>query len=372
MLKKGAGSPTATLSFFARSVGNIAGGNKPVLDNLNKSPTLQITFTDQGTGNLKLEANGGLPDANTMVIINGVTMTFTLTFSADFPTTSKFANVAGVDLRGKQAAIITAANGKQFIFIIDGSGTRAVMNALPSGAMSVNNVSTTTPVLVCFLRGTLIETPQGPRAIETLQIGDLISTYDGQTLPLRWIGHRHVTAAELFLYPELCPIVLPQDMFGPGLPNRRLKLSPSHRVAIGGWETDLLFGFDTALMRANHLLFPNALPGQKAARVNPNRSIEYFQLLFDEHTLVLANGLACESFQLGARGELALDADDMAALDVACPNQGLADLMARLDCLPTLKAMQTKVLLNWSETAKAPEAAPKPETVARAVAQLAA
>jgi hypothetical protein len=64
----------ATLSFYARTVGNIASGTKPVLDNLNKSPTLQITFTDMGTGNLKLDANGGLPDPNTQVIINGVQM----------------------------------------------------------------------------------------------------------------------------------------------------------------------------------------------------------------------------------------------------------------------------------------------------------
>jgi len=362
----------ATISFFARGVGNIAAGPKPVLDNLNKPPSGEIIFTDKGTGDLKLEANGGLPDPDTNVIINGVEMTFVLEFSGTLPTTSKFQNLGGLDLRGAPVAVITASNGETYIFLTDGSGSIAVMNALPTGQIALNNVSTTTPVLVCFLRGTMIETPQGPRAIETLQIGDMISTYDGQTLPLRWIGRRHVTVAELFLYPELCPIVLPQDMFGPGLPNRRLKLSPSHRVAIGGWETDLLFGFDTALMRANHLLFPNTLPGQKAERVNPNRSIEYFHLLLDEHTLVLANGLACESFQLGARGELALDDADMAALDAACPNQGLADLMARPDCLPTLKAMQTKVLLNWSETVKAPETVPQPETVARAVAHLAA
>lgn len=362
----------ATISFYARGVGNIAAGPKPVLDNLNKPPTGEITFTDNGTGDLKLEANGGLPDPDTNVIIDGVEMTFVLEFSGFLPTTSKFQNVGGLDLRGAQIAVITAANGSSYIFLTDGSGTIAAMNALPTGQIAIDNVSTTAPVLVCFLRGTLIETPQGQRAIETLQIGDMISTYDGKTLPLRWIGHRRVTAAELLLFPELRPVVLPQDMFGPGLPTRRLKLSASHRVAIGGWETEILFGFDIALMRANHLLGVNTLPGQKAERVNPNRAIEYFHLLFDEHTLVLANGLACESFQLGARGELALDAADLAILETACPNQAVTDLMVRPDCLPTLKAVQTKVLLNWSETSSPPNTALQPETVARAVNHLAA
>lgn len=338
----------ATLSFYARRVGNIANGNKPVLTNLNQAPTLQLTFTDEGTGNLKLDANNGLPDPNTKVIINGVTMTFTLTFSANLPTTSKYTNLGGADLRGKQVAIITASNGQQFIFLTDGSGTIASMNALPNGAVSVSNVNFTAPVLVCFLRGTMIETPQGQRRIETLAIGDLVTTYDGRALPLRWIGRRKVSAAELLFYPDLRPVVLPQDMFGPGLPARRLKLSGSHRLAIGGWETELLFGYDIALMRANHLLGPSALPGEKPRRVNPGRGIEYVHLLFDEHTLVLANGLACESFQLGARGELALEAEDMAALGRACPGQTLADLLARPDCLPSLKAMQTAALLTWA------------------------
>lgn len=333
----------ATISFYARGVGNIAGGTKPVLENTNKTPTTQITFTDEGTGDLKLEANGGLPDPDTKVIIDGITMTFTLDFSGNLPTTSKFASVAGVDMRDKQIAIITAANGKQYFFVTDGSGSISVMNALPNGAQSVSNVSTTAPVLVCFLRGTLIETPQGPRPIESLEIGDEISTYDGKVLPLRWIGRRALSAAALLLNPELRPIVLPQDMFGPGLPSRRLKLSASHRLAIGGWETELLFGSETVLLRANHLR------GNGAARVNPNRGIEYFHLLLDEHTLILANGLACESFQLGARGELALQSKDMAALATACPGQTLSDLRARPDCLPTLKSGQAEVLLNWSK-----------------------
>jgi hypothetical protein len=239
-----------------------------------------------------------------------------------------------------------------------------MLNALPSGAMTVTNINTSAPVLVCFLRGTLIETPQGQRPIESLQVGDMISTYDGNTLPLRWIGQRRVTAAELLLHPELRPVVLPQDMFGPGLPSRRLKLSASHRLAIGGWEMEMLFGFETALLRANHLVGVTNLPGQKAMRINPNREIEYFHLMFDEHTLVLANGLACESFQLGAQGELALDSNDMAALATACPDQGLSDLLERLDCLPTLKSGQATVLLNWSQ--ETPQATAQAETPAHA------
>ncbi len=356
----------ATISFFARGVGNIAAGPKPVLDNLNKPPSGEITFTDNGTGDLKLETNGGLPDPDTNVIIDGVEMSFILEFSGYLPTTSKFQNVAGADLRGVQVAVITASNGNTYIFITDGSASVAIMNALPTGQIALDNVSTTAPVLVCFLRGTLIDTPQGQRRIETLQPGDLISTFDGRDLPLRWIGHRDISATDLLLYPELRPIVLPQDMFGPGLPARRLKLSASHRLAIGGWEAELLFGTETLLMRANHLL------GHGATRVNPHRDLTYYHLLLDEHTLVLANGLACETFQLGARTELALAAEDLAALATACPGHSLTDLMHRPDCFPTLKSGQANLLLNWAGEQSQTDKDPLRQTVTQSAQYLAA
>lgn len=356
----------ATLSFYARGTVNIAGDKIPVLDNLNQTPTTEITFTDEGTGDLKLEANGGLPDTDTKVIIDGVTMSFTLIYSGEVPDSSRFAHVAGTDMRGKEVAIIETANGDQYFFVTDGSGTLEIMNAMQAGAQVITKANKDTSVLVCFLRGTLIDTPQGQKPIETLRIGDQISTYDGNILPLRWVGHRHVTAAELLLHPELRPIVLPQDMFGDGLPARRLKLSPSHRLAIGGWQAEMLFGFDTALIRANYLL------GEGAARVNPNRGIDYYHLLLDDHTLVLANGLACESFQLGARGELALEQDDLAILATACPGQTLADLLERPDCLPSLKAGQAKVLLNWSQKQAQAATVDNAEKIARAVSHLAA
>ena len=44
------------------------------------------------------------------------------------------------------------------------------------------------PAPVCFLEGTLIATPTGPRAVETLQQGDLVVTADGQMLPVLWRG----------------------------------------------------------------------------------------------------------------------------------------------------------------------------------------
>jgi Ca2+-binding RTX toxin-like protein len=61
-----------------------------------------------------------------------------------------------------------------------------------------NNVGTgADPIIVatpCFLAGTLIATPSGERAIETLRIGDLVLTADGRAVPILFTGRTTVEA----------------------------------------------------------------------------------------------------------------------------------------------------------------------------------
>ncbi len=45
-------------------------------------------------------------------------------------------------------------------------------------------------VVACYVRGTMIRTIEGERAIESLAIGDVVLTAGGEEKPIRWIGHR--------------------------------------------------------------------------------------------------------------------------------------------------------------------------------------
>ncbi|WP_200306304.1 Hint domain-containing protein, partial [Paracraurococcus ruber] len=67
-----------------------------------------------------------------------------------------------------------------------------------------NDPETDKPVFVdgtviCFYPGTRIRTPDGEAAVETLAIGDLVLTADGQARPVRWVGRQ--TVATLFADP---------------------------------------------------------------------------------------------------------------------------------------------------------------------------
>ena len=65
---------------------------------------------------------------------------------------------------------------------------------------SSSSTTTTTPSdaiilpVPCFLAGTLIATPSGERAIETLRVGDLVLTADGRAVPILFAGRTTVEA----------------------------------------------------------------------------------------------------------------------------------------------------------------------------------
>ena len=60
-----------------------------------------------------------------------------------------------------------------------------------------NNGASDYDLLVpCFTAGTMIRTPQGDRAVETLKPGDAVWTQRDPALPLAWVGTARVEAAD--------------------------------------------------------------------------------------------------------------------------------------------------------------------------------
>lgn len=146
---------------------------------------------------------------------------------------------------------------------------------------------------VCFARGTLIGTVEGDRPVETLHPGDLIRTRDDGPQPLRWIGGRRVPGRG-----DLAPVVIGKAVLGN---RRRLRVSPQHRLLIDGPRAELLFGEREVLVAAKHLI------DGRRIRSEPCDHVEYWHLLFDRHQIVLAEGIAAESFHPADQSINALD-----------------------------------------------------------------
>jgi len=146
--------------------------------------------------------------------------------------------------------------------------------------------------LTCFAEGTMIETPDGPRPIESLQVGDLVITADHGACPINWVGSRHVTAKELARKPEWQPVLIPAGAIDGAAPTSDLVVSPAHRVLMAGSAMELMLGFPEALAPANTLI--GALDGVK--KVTDLEPVTYYHLLFDQHEVIISNGLPTESF----------------------------------------------------------------------------
>lgn len=133
--------------------------------------------------------------------------------------------------------------------------------------------------LPCFARGSGILTPQGYRPVEALRPGDPVINASGQRCLVRWVGWRTVDLAQRGQQDER-PVVIRPHAFGPGKPFKPLKLSPLHCIYQDG-----------VLVPVKHLVNGATIVQDKTAS-----AMTYYHLELERHDIVLAEGLACETY----------------------------------------------------------------------------
>jgi hypothetical protein len=131
----------------------------------------------------------------------------------------------------------------------------------------------------CFLAGTRIATPSGDVAVEYLHEDDLVLTAVGEAKPVRWIGYRHVVAAELPNATLFAPVVIERNAIAPGKPARDLWVTPDHAILVEG-----------------KLIPAKLLVNGGSIRQVPRAEYSYYHLELDQHDLLLADGLEAESY----------------------------------------------------------------------------
>jgi len=142
--------------------------------------------------------------------------------------------------------------------------------------------------VLCFARGTLIETPNGPRAVETLSEGDLVNTLDEGAQPIRWTGSMVLPGQVA----ENAPVRVKRGALGNV---RDLWLSQNHRVLLRGAQAELLFGEPEVLVAVKHLC------NDKTIRITPCDTVEYWHFLLDRHQIVFAECAPAESLYPGVQ-----------------------------------------------------------------------
>ncbi len=147
-----------------------------------------------------------------------------------------------------------------------------VLGTLTSGGSIVDHV-------ICFMAGTMILTPSGEVAVETLKAGDMVLTADGKTLPVRWLGRS--TIVSRFADPlRAAPILIKAGALGEALPERDLRVSPAHALFLDG-----------KLVEAGALV-----NGTSIMREAMEERFNYYHVELASHELLVSNGVASESF----------------------------------------------------------------------------
>lgn len=187
---------------------------------------------------------------------------------------------------------------------------------------------------IAFTRGTRITLAGGAQVpIEVLKPGTRVLTRDSGAQALRWIGVQTLRATG-----ACAPITIRAGV----LHNTGdLVVSPGHRLFVYQRIDALKAGRKEVLVRAGLLV------NGSSVTQDPGGFVDYFQLLFDKHEIIYAEGIAAESLPLDTTTRAALP-DEIAHRLGAGPGLPLSarelkagDLAARKNPAELLRRVST-------------------------------
>jgi hypothetical protein len=204
-------------------------------------------------------------DANHQIIVSGVTGSAAgnvVTFSnGDTLTVTPIGDASTVI--AFSSGPLSAATTIEATGTVDNSGT-------------VGSPGTTT---ACFLAGTRLATEGGDVAVEEVRAGDMLRRAGGGLACVRWVGHRAIRCDRHPDPRDVWPVRIRAGAFAGAVPARDLLLSPDHAVAAAGH-----------LIPVRHLTNGATIVQERVAVAR------YHHVELPRHDLLLAEGLAAESY----------------------------------------------------------------------------
>lgn len=168
------------------------------------------------------------------------------------------------------------------LVINDGNTTKFVLTDINNaGPVFLKSDGTGgTELVSCFMAGTKILTMSGEVSVEELSAGDMMITNEGKSQPIRWLGRQ--TVSMRFADPlRVAPIRIKAGALAEGIPSRDLLISPDHAVLLDGILIQA-----GALVNGNSIIRELAVP----------ETFVYYHVELADHSLIIANGVAAETF----------------------------------------------------------------------------
>ena len=130
----------------------------------------------------------------------------------------------------------------------------------------------------CFLKGTLIDTPDGQKKVEDLLIGDLVTTIGGAARPVQFISAYSYKKADPSRdwVEDVKPVVVRKSAISDNVPNRDLYMTRAHALYL-----------DEMLVPVCNLINGSTIVVDDAEDLS---ELEYFHVKFESHDVVYAEG----------------------------------------------------------------------------------
>jgi hypothetical protein len=242
------------------------------------------TFVDFGLVALDAGATwsvGGSVAAGETVTFGGANSSLILASpSADAATMTGFVKSDTIALSGITDVTGLSFNGNTLIVSESGDAGLTLVFAAPV-PLSYAVVGDATDLFVpCFLPGTHILTDHGEVLVEKLVVGDTIVTLSGRTRRLCWIGQGR-TLATRGRRSAATPVIVRKGALADNLPHLDLHITKGHSLY-----------FDGALIPVEFLVNHRSIVWDDRAQ-----EVTVFHLELDAHDVLIANGVAAESYR---------------------------------------------------------------------------
>jgi hypothetical protein len=138
----------------------------------------------------------------------------------------------------------------------------------------------------CFLRGTLIRTPDGPRAIETLKAGDEVAARFRGVVPIKAIESFTLRGMPGASFGASRPVRIKRNALGEGTPINDLCITASHAIAVNDVLVPII-----DLVNGTSIVFEDT---------ESHEALDFFHIELEHHDVLDVQGAACESLRRAA------------------------------------------------------------------------
>ncbi|GCD52524.1 Hint domain-containing protein [Acetobacter pasteurianus] len=293
--------------------------------------TLTGTVTLQDGGSATIQAGtGGTIDvagsSNTGVVISGLTSGGTVTtVISGFNGTSAGAS-DGIQLAGLKAADVTSvtypsADQVNLLLTNGKTVTLSIAGAEKAGYTLVSDANGDLIYEVCFLSGSMIRTPDGDVAVEDIQIGDQVVTFDWKSnktvcRPVIWVGKTHATVRPDLPHDEAgYPVRVRKDAIANGVPYKDMLITAEHCLFFEGKFVPVRM-----LVNGVSIFYDTSIT-----------SYDYYHVETEQHSVITADGMLTESYLDTGNRRAFRQEGKIAAL--RCTTQSWADHSAAPLCV---------------------------------------